>query len=161
MHYGTPDPTVTTPRPDRRFQYVIGQKLGWLDGKYGNWFTIDHELIPHVPMFMVKPHETVRVEFKNTTSVDHPMHLHGHHMLVLSRNGHPSDGAPWWVDTLEVHPGQTFVVQITTDNPGDWMFHCHILAHAANGLMTHMSYMNVRNPFLIGEINRKLTNHPE
>ena len=161
LHYGAPDPSVKTPRPDRRFDYIIGQKRGYLDGKYGTWFSIDGELIPHVPMFMVKPGETIRVRFKNNTTIDHPMHLHGQHMLVLTRNDKPSTGSPWWVDTLEIHPGQSFTVQVTTNNPGDWMFHCHILAHAGAGLMTHLSYMNVRNPFRIGVITRKLTNHPE
>ena len=161
LHYGTPDPSVSTPPPDRRFDYIVGQKAGYLDGKYGTWFTIDGELIPNVPMFMVKPNETVRVHFKNNTSIDHPMHLHGQHMLVLNRDGAPSTGSPWWVDTLEIHPGEEFTVQVTTDNPGDWMFHCHILAHASAGLMTHMSYMNVSNPFRIGVISRNLTNHPE
>lgn len=161
LKYGTPDPSVTPPPPDRRFDYILGQKTGYLDGKYGTWLTINGQLIPHVPMFMVKPDETVRVRLENNTSIDHPMHLHGQHMLVLSRNGTASTGSPWWVDTLEVHPGEQFTVQVTSDNPGDWMFHCHILSHASAGLMTHMSYLNVRNPFRIGVISRNLTNHPE
>ncbi len=161
LHYGVPDPSVRTPTPDRRFDYVIGQKHGYLDGKFGYWFSINGKLIPHVPMFMVKPGETIRVRFRNNTPMAHPMHLHGQHMLVLTRNGQPSTGSPWWVDTLEIHPGEKYTVQVTTDNPGDWMFHCHILAHASAGLITHLSYMNVRNPFRIGVINKKLTNHPE
>ena len=161
LTYGTPDPAFTTPTPDRRFDYVIDQKRGYLDGKLGTWFSINGELIPHVPMYMVKPGETVRVRFVNKSSVGHPMHPHGQHMLVLSRDGSPSVGSPWFVDTLEVHPGETFVVQMTADNPGDWMFHCHLLAHAADGLVTHLSYLNVRNPYRIGVITRKLTNHPE
>jgi FtsP/CotA-like multicopper oxidase with cupredoxin domain len=161
LHYGDPDPTTSTPQPDRRFDYIVGQKAGYLDGRYGTWFTINGELIPDVPMFMAKPNETLRVRLKNNTSIDHPMHLHGQHMLVLSRNGAPSTGSPWWVDTLEVHPGEAFTVQVTANNAGDWMFHCHILSHADTGLMTHVSYMNVRNPFRVGVISRKLTNHPE
>ena len=161
LDYGAPDPSVDTPAPDRKFDYIVGQKRGYLDGKFGTWFTINRKLIPDVPMFMVKPGETVRVRFKNNTTIDHPMHPHGQHMLVLSRDGVPASGSPWVVDTLEVHPGETYVVQITTDNPGDWMFHCHILAHANAGLITHLSYLNVKNPFRIGVISRKLTNHPE
>jgi FtsP/CotA-like multicopper oxidase with cupredoxin domain len=161
LDYGSPDPSVDKPTPDRTFDYIVGQKRGYLDGKYGTWFTINRKLIPDVPMFMVKPGETVRVRFTNNTTIDHPMHLHGMHMLVLNRDGTPSTGSPWWVDTLEVHPGESFTVQVTTDNAGDWMFHCHILAHASDGLVTHMSYLNVRNPFKVGVITRKLTNHPE
>lgn len=161
LDYGVPDPSVDKPAPDRRFDYIVGQKRGYLNGKYGTWFTINGKLIPDVPMFMVKQGETVRVRFKNNTPIDHPMHLHGMHMLVLNRDGIASTGSPWVVDTLEVHPNESFTVQVTTNNPGDWMFHCHILAHAGDGLMTHMSYLNVRNPFKVGVITRKLTNHPE
>ncbi len=35
------------------------------------------------------------------------MHLHGHHALVLSRDGVPSTGSPWWVDSLEVGTGES------------------------------------------------------
>ena len=140
---------------------MIGQRTGYLDGHRGTWFSINGKLIPNVPMFMANKGDDIRVRFVNRTAIDHPMHLHGQHMLVLSRDGVKSSGAPWWVDTLEVHPGETFVVQFRAENRGDWMFHCHILAHAGKGLMTHMSYMNLHNPFRIGQVSRRLTNHPE
>ena len=31
-----------------------------------------------------------------------------------------------------------------------WMFHCHILPHAALGLVTHVSYAGVTTPFEMG-----------
>jgi FtsP/CotA-like multicopper oxidase with cupredoxin domain len=88
------------PKPDRTFDYVIGQRTGYLDGHKGTWFSINGKLIPHVPMFMANKGDDVRVKFVNRTSIDHPMHLHGQHMLVLSRNGVKSSGAPWWVDRM-------------------------------------------------------------
>ena len=36
------------------------------------------------------------------------MHLHGHHVVVLARNGVPATGSPWWVDSLNVLPGETY-----------------------------------------------------
>ena len=61
------------------------------------------------------------------------MHLHGHHVLVLSRDGVPATGSPWWTDTLNVRPGESYVVAFRADNPGIWMDHCHNLPHAAEG----------------------------
>jgi FtsP/CotA-like multicopper oxidase with cupredoxin domain len=78
------------------------------------------------------------------------MHLHGHHVLVLSRNGRPATGAPWWSDTLNVAPGEEYVVAFPADNPGIWMDHCHDLNHAADGFVLHLVYTGVSTPFRIG-----------
>ena len=56
------------------------------------------------------------------------MHLHGHHAVVLSRDGEPATGSPWWVDSLEVEDGETYEIAFVADNPGIWMDHCHNLA---------------------------------
>jgi FtsP/CotA-like multicopper oxidase with cupredoxin domain len=165
LGYGTPGATPATTqvatRPDRRFTYRVGTQSGYLDGHAGNWFTINDATIPNVPMFMVHAGDIVEWRVTNSTTVSHPMHLHGHHGLVLSRNGVPSTGAPWWVDSLEVDPGEAYVVRMVADNPGVWMFHCHNLPHANSGLMTALVYDNVESTFLVGRVNRRLVNHPE
>ena len=78
------------------------------------------------------------------------MHLHGHHVLVVSRDGRPSTGSPWWTDSLDVEVGESFDVAFLADNPGIWMDHCHNLPHAIEGLMTHVAYEGVTTPFLLG-----------
>lgn len=50
-------------------------------------------------MFMVAEGDVVRGLITSRSDV-HPMHLHGHRMVVLSRNGEPATGSPWWVDSL-------------------------------------------------------------
>ena len=89
----------------------------------------------------------------NSTDV-HPMHLHGHHVLVLSRNGVPATGSPWWTDTLGVEPGDDYVIAFRADNPGIWMDHCHNLTHAAAGMMMHLTYRGVTTPFHMDHGNR-------
>jgi FtsP/CotA-like multicopper oxidase with cupredoxin domain len=76
------------------------------------------------------------------------MHLHGHHMLVLSRNGVPVEGA-LWLDTVDVRPGDTWRVVFVADKPGLWMDHCHNLEHAAAGMVMHLAYRDVTSPFEI------------
>jgi FtsP/CotA-like multicopper oxidase with cupredoxin domain len=79
------------------------------------------------------------------------MHLHGHHAVVLSRNGQPATGSPGWVDSLEVKVGERFEIAFVADNPGIWMDHCHNLPHASEGLVAHMMYGGVTSSFKIGD----------
>ena len=37
-----------------RFDYRVGRRLGFLDGRFGDWYTINGRTIPDVPMFMVR-----------------------------------------------------------------------------------------------------------
>lgn len=146
---------------DRDFDYRVGQRFGFLDGRYGNWFTINGRMIPDVPMFVVGEGDVVRVRIANTSAAAHPMHLHGHHALVLARNGQPATGAAWWVDSLEVQPGESYELAFVADNPGVWMFHCHNLPHARAGLVTHLMYAGVTSPYAIGRVTSRLANQPE
>ena len=58
----------------------------------------------------------------------HPMHPHQFPMLVFARDGIPLDH-PYFADTLSVAPGERFSVLMHMDDPGTWVFHCHILNH--------------------------------
>lgn len=136
--------------PDRRYEYRIGRSIGFLDGRPGMWWTINGAMFPDVPMFVIGRGEVGRFTISNDSGEVHPMHLHGHRMLVLSRNGVPATGSPWWVDSLNVEPGQTYETAFLADNPGIWMDHCHNLPHAAEGLVAHLMYQGVTTPFVIG-----------
>jgi FtsP/CotA-like multicopper oxidase with cupredoxin domain len=85
------------------------------------------------PMFTLKQGRSYRWKIKNDTAWDHPMHLHGHHFRILSRNGKPVDHRPW-ADTVLLHIDETAEIAFVADNPGDWLFHCHILEHHVGGM---------------------------
>jgi FtsP/CotA-like multicopper oxidase with cupredoxin domain len=106
----------------------------------------------------VREGDLVKTTFVNRSFMDHPMHLHGHHVLVLSRNGERVSGSPWWSDTLNVAPGESYEVAFRADNPGIWMDHCHNLDHAAEGMTMHLGYEGVTTPF---EAGRATGNRPE
>ena len=40
-----------------------------------------------------------------------------------------------WRDTALLAPRERVDIAFVADNPGDWMFHCHILSHQAGGMM--------------------------
>jgi FtsP/CotA-like multicopper oxidase with cupredoxin domain len=152
LTYGTAagTPFSASSRFDREFDLKVSEKVGFFDGKPGRQWAINGGIFPNVPMFVVEEGDLVRVTIANDTSVVHPMHLHGHHVLVLSRNGQAATGSPWWTDTLNVDPGDRYVVAFRADNPGIWMDHCHNLGHAAAGLTMHLAYAGVTTPFLVG-----------
>ena len=70
----------------------------------------------------------------NDTAWHHPIHLHGHAFRVLSRNGRATPHREWR-DTVLMAPREKVDIAFVADNPGDWMFHCHILEHMEGGMM--------------------------
>ena len=150
--YGKPARTPFGPDSafDRSFDLVFDDWLGFYKGAFGLRQTVNGEVFPHTPMLMVKQGDLVRTRFVNRGEEDHPMHLHGHHMLVLSRNGKAVTGSPVWQDTVLVRPGEEWEVAFRADNPGIWMDHCHNFVHTSLGMVLHLSYEGVTTPYVIG-----------
>jgi FtsP/CotA-like multicopper oxidase with cupredoxin domain len=152
LTYGASSPTALGP-VTRTFRYDMGRRLGFVDGKPGNWWTVNGHMLPDMPMFQVSSGDVVRMRISNDSGEVHPMHLHGHHMLVLSRNGAAATGSPWWVDSLNVANHETYEVTFVADNPGIWSDHCHNLKHAKEGLVVHLMYDGVSTPYTMGKGN--------
>ena len=87
----------------------------------------------HEP-FEVTADSRVRMTMTNMTMMTHPMHIHGHTW------GLPASGG-LRKDTVLVAPMQTIEADLLTDNPGEWMLHCHNIYHAEVGMMTTMRYV--------------------
>jgi FtsP/CotA-like multicopper oxidase with cupredoxin domain len=159
LRYGTPAPLGFDPgEATRHFDYRVGRRIGFLDGKPGIWWTVNGHLWPDVPMYMVATGDIVRMTIANSSGEVHPMHLHGHHAVVLSRDGVAASGSPWWIDSLDVGDGETYEIAFIADNPGIWVDHCHNLKHAEDGLLAHLAYAGVDTPYRVGG---KADNQPE
>lgn len=151
LSYGTPGPVGFDPtHPNRTFRYSIGRRPGFVNGRPGLWWSINGHLFPDMPMFQVELGDVVRMTIENHSGQTHPIHLHGHHVLVLSKDGKPSTGSPWWTDTVNAASGDSYVVAFVADNPGIWADHCHNLQHAQQGLVTHLEYIGYTSHFRIG-----------
>jgi FtsP/CotA-like multicopper oxidase with cupredoxin domain len=85
------------------------------------------------PQFTFRRGETAVLHFKNHSAWPHPMHLHGHHLEIVRHTGDTSQ-VGLRLDTVLLGPGEEAVAAFVADNPGDWMFHCHILGHAEAGM---------------------------
>ena len=138
-------------KANRRFDYSIGRRPGFVRGVPGLWWSINGHLYPHVPMYVVRDGDIVIMHIDNHSGQVHPMHLHGHHAVVLARNGVAATGSPWWIDSLNVLDGESYDIAFVATNPGIWLDHCHQLKHASQGLLAHLMYAGVTTPFKLGD----------
>lgn len=151
-NYGTPAPTPFNANShfDRKFQIILDDGPGFYNGGFEFRLTINGRVYPDTPMLMVKEGDLVEETLVDRGHQSHPFHLHGHTALVLSHNGQAVKGSPWWTDTLEIRPGDEYVIAFKADNPGIWMDHCHNLQHANKGMIMHLAYIGVTEPYLAG-----------
>lgn len=79
-------------------------------------------------------------EVVNESEMDHPFHLHGFFFQVLSRNDVAEASARRvWKDTINIPAKSSIKAIARFDEPGRWMYHCHILEHAEGGMMGEVS----------------------
>lgn len=148
FHYGTP--SSPPPAAGRDETMVLDRAFRLLGSTPTYAYTINGDVFPDVAPLRVHDNELVRVTVVNRGTVTHPMHPHGHHVLVLSRNGETPTGSPLWLDTFDVRPGEVWQVLLRADNPGIWLFHCHNLPHATQGMVMHLAYDGVFTPYELG-----------
>lgn len=86
------------------------------------------------PLLVLRLGRSYVLDLVNETAWHHPIHLHGHSFRVVSRDGKPIARREW-LDTVLLAPRETAEIAFVADNPGDWMFHCHVLEHQAAGMM--------------------------
>jgi FtsP/CotA-like multicopper oxidase with cupredoxin domain len=107
---------------------------GTMDGSLV--FTVNGAAFPDVPPIMIPLGETRILEVRNDAEMDHPFHLHGFFFQVLAKNGVPTPPEDRFnKDTIIVPQMSSLSLVSRFDEPGMWMFHCHILEHAELGMM--------------------------
>ena len=115
------------------------------DGPLG--FVINGKEFPEITPIKVQKGETVRVRMANLGGLYHPMHLHGGHFSVVSKDGFDLPAAQK-MNTLSIAPGETFDVVLRAEETGIWLWHCHVLSHVtgpkdANGVPTTAGMIGV------------------
>lgn len=66
----------------------------------------------------------------------HNFHLHGTQFRILTRDGAlPPPQEQGWKDTVALNAGERVRILVHFEDPGLFMYHCHILEHEDNGMM--------------------------
>ena len=119
---------VTGQTTSRRF--VLSEEL---DGPAGTVFFINGQRWPLNTPVDVRLGDVEVWEVENDSDGDHPVHVHGHFVQVIDRDGIP-ESRLGLKDTIVIAPHQTLRAAIRYDEPGMWMFHCQIPEHAERGM---------------------------
>lgn len=97
-------------------------------------FRINGREFPDVPRLDAHVGDVETWRVLNNSEMDHPLHLHGAFFRVLDLDGVTPDHVGW-KDTVNVPRMQTVRFAVRYEEPGTWMYHCHILEHAERGMM--------------------------
>lgn len=80
----------------------------------------------NTPTFKARNGERVRWRIASLGKEFHVFHLHGH------RWRNPAGAM---VDSEVLGPSTSLTVEYTEDNPGKWLYHCHVTDHMAGGMI--------------------------
>jgi FtsP/CotA-like multicopper oxidase with cupredoxin domain len=105
--------------PDREFQ-VVFSPMGQFQAIDGRAF------VGNTPVFTAFPGQLVQWDVMAMGSESHTFHVHGHRWIA-------ADGTPR--DTQTVGPAESFRVRWRERDPGTWLYHCHVEAHMALGMI--------------------------
>lgn len=90
--------------------------------------SLNGKSFPATEPLILEQGDWVSITYYNEGLQIHPMHLHQFPQLVYAKDGVPLDH-PYWVDTLNVAPGERYTVLFRAEDAGTWVWHCHILTH--------------------------------
>lgn len=116
-----------TPKVDREFVLVfhdlyaddiptIAQDLDLFNG---------YAFLDNTPTFRANVGDRVRWRVISLGKEFHVFHLHAHRWSDGIRN----------VDSQILGPSMALTIEYTEDNPGDWLYHCHVTDHMGGGMI--------------------------
>ncbi|WAR53656.1 hypothetical protein PtB15_3B164 [Puccinia triticina] len=99
---------------------------------------------PQSNAFVIDNLEVVELTVFNWDKGNHPFHLHGQKFQVVNKQTSIDSGNPTYSnqtlsnpmrrDTIQIPGGGFASLRFVADNPGAWLFHCHIEWHLQSGL---------------------------
>jgi manganese oxidase len=89
---------------------------------------------PHTEQFSATVGDTLRWHVINVGTAPHTMHLHGFYFRLLSQGGLAFDSIfarsqERSVVSEFLPPTRTITMEWVPERPGNWLFHCHWIAH--------------------------------
>jgi FtsP/CotA-like multicopper oxidase with cupredoxin domain len=104
--------------PDREFQVVFAEQ--------GQFQTIDgRAFVGNTPVFRSRVGQLIQWDVMAMGSEHHTFHVHGHRWTIGGTS----------LDTQNVGPAESFRIRWREEDPGTWLYHCHVESHMAAGMI--------------------------
>jgi hephaestin len=110
---------------------VAGENAGLLGREFADANlrnTVNGYMFGDMPMMTMRKGERVRWYLFTLGDVNnfHTPHWHGNDVVHRQHR----------TDVVALSPGQVEIADMVPDNPGIWLYHCHVSDHMAGGMMT-------------------------
>ena len=96
-------------------------------------FVLNGKSYPDTTPLHAKVGEKVHIRIYDPGDDEHSVHLHGLQFQVVAQDGHLLP-QPYYADTIDISPGQTYDIVAVETYPGKWALHCHKFIHSENGM---------------------------
>ena len=131
-------PEELGPQVDRDFAIMLHQWHVDVGASRPNPWSMEYNLLtmnavvsPYTEPLITRLGDRVRVRFGNLSAIHHhPIHLHGYQFVETAVDGWrlpPAEQRP--AVTVFMPVGRTKDLEVVANNPGDWIFHCHMTHH--------------------------------
>jgi FtsP/CotA-like multicopper oxidase with cupredoxin domain len=104
----------------------------------GHHWTINGKQYPKTDPIVVRAGRRYRWRLDNQSADPHPVHLHRHTFELVDVAGRPTSGVR--KDVVVVPAWKQVEIDVTADQPGLALFHCHQQFHMDMGFMAMMQY---------------------
>jgi Multicopper oxidase len=112
--------------PDVEHFLFLHQLIPPVTGLERAFQTINGRSAPgNTPTMRARVGQDVAVHVMGMDNNFHDFHIHGHRW---------KDASGAFVDTPSVGPNETITARFTEDNPGRWLYHCHVFSHQDAGM---------------------------
>jgi FtsP/CotA-like multicopper oxidase with cupredoxin domain len=112
--------------PDVEHLLFLHQLIPPVTGLERSFQTINGRSSPgNTPTMRARVGQDVAVHVMGMDNNFHDFHIHGHRW---------KDASGAFVDTPGVGPNETITARFTEDNPGRWLYHCHVFSHQDAGM---------------------------
>lgn len=128
--------TFKTNDPNKPYTIIKLALFGWMDRYI--WFINGRPEYQAHPI-IIERGKRYRLIFTNASMMHHPMHLHGHFLILRNGNGAYDP----LLHTIDVGPGANVVADFDADEVGQWFFHCHHLYHMVAGMSRVFQYSSL------------------
>jgi manganese oxidase len=108
-----------------------------------NWLVMNGKAGPAITPLIVRLGHRVRIRIINLGMDHHPIHLHGHTFYVTGTEAGRIPESAWIPgNTVLVGVAQARDIEFVANNPGAWMFHCHLPHHMMNQMSSVVGPMS-------------------
>jgi FtsP/CotA-like multicopper oxidase with cupredoxin domain len=126
-----------------------------------NWHTMNGRSGPYAAPLVCRHGERVRVRILDFSPMQHhPIHLHGHTFWITGHEGARIPKSAWIPRNTElIGIAQATDFEFIANNPGDWMFHCHMVHHMMNHMVKQVG-PRIRKGVSVDRYLTNLDNRP-